>query len=141
MIRKMGCANPYNRFSSNESNTMYTKLIRKELFEYARAITKNPKDITAKVVNEINHSLTHPIKPIIYPLKAISYNLSKLNNSKESIETIESIEPFETIEQTIQRTANAGALHTNYFYIFVCVVAVMAVCVIIPIYFHENKNK
>jgi serine/threonine protein kinase len=120
MMRKMGCANPYNRFSSNESNTMYTKLIRTELFEY-----KNPKDITAKVVNEIN-----PIKPIIYPLKAISYNLSKLNNSNES---------FETIEQTIQRTANAGALHTNYFYIFVCVVAVIAVCVIIPIYFGENK--
>ena len=34
MIRKMGCPNPYTRYSSIECNKVYSKLIRNDLYKF-----------------------------------------------------------------------------------------------------------
>lgn len=41
MIRKMGCPNPYTRYSSTECNNVYSKLIRNNLYKFKYGNTLN----------------------------------------------------------------------------------------------------
>ena len=118
MIRKMGCANPYTRYSSKEANDAYTKLIRKELYNYKNNIVADNEliniyandhtnDYTNKNIN-ITEEFIHKYTPFI------DIDKSNINSNKSD--------------------NNHYEIKPNIFYIFLLIAIIITVIILIHIY-------
>jgi len=112
MIRKMGCANPYTRYSSKEANDAYTKLIRKELYNYKNNIVPD---------NELNNIYTN------------DYNSESINITEEFIHKYTPFIDISNDDININKHSDYE-IKPNIFYIFLLIAIIITVLMLIHIY-------